>query len=92
MMVPCKTCSTIYDDADRSTICPHGLIMAADDLAQKKAGLALCERDICFAHQPDGPTHRIQSVNWNGMVTLHDMVGEFAPHLFVIAKQPQPPA
>jgi hypothetical protein len=59
--------------------------MPAADLAQKKAALALCERDICFAHMPDGPAHRIQSVSWNGMVTLHDMVGEFAPHLFVLA-------
>jgi hypothetical protein len=56
--------------------------MPVADLEQKKAGLALLERDICFAHQPDGPTHRVQSVGWNGMVTLTDMTGEFAPHLF----------
>jgi hypothetical protein len=83
MMVSCTDCSTIYDDADRSTICPHGLIMPIDDLNRKKAALDLCERDICFAHMPGGPTYRIQSVSWNGMVTLHGMTGEFAPHLFV---------
>jgi hypothetical protein len=85
MMVACKKCSTLYDDADRTTICPHGLIMPPTDLVQKKLALELCDHDICFAHQPDGPTHRIQSINWNGMVTLHDMVGQFAPHLFVKA-------
>lgn len=86
MRVNCETCRLSYDDADRSTCCPHDLIMPFSDLQQKKAALALCERDLCFAHMPNGPTHRIQSVSWNGMVTLHDMVGEFAPHLFVISE------
>lgn len=87
MRVDCKTCGLSYDDADRNTICPHDLIMPIGDLNQKKAALALCARDICFAHMPDGPSHRVQSVSWNGMITLHDMVGEFAPHLFVVAKK-----
>lgn len=86
MIVTCEDCALVYDDADKMTFCPHDLIMPEDDLAQKKVALELCERDICFAHQPDGLPHRIQSVSWNGMVTLHDMTGEFAPHLFVIAK------
>lgn len=85
MKVRCETCSTDFDDADRLTFCPHELIMPAADLAQKKMGLALCERDICFQHMPAGPVHRVQSVSWNGMVTLHGMAGEFAPHLFVLA-------
>lgn len=85
MIVKCEDCGAEFDDADCSTICPHNLIMPAHDLAQKKLALTLIERDICFAHQADGPVHRIQSINWNGMVTLNDMVGEFAPHLFVPA-------
>jgi hypothetical protein len=85
MMRRCDDCGLDYDDADRLTYCPHEPIMGADDLMQKKAGLALIGRDICFAHQPDGPSHRVQSVGWNGMVTLNDMVGEFAPHLFIPA-------
>lgn len=87
MRVDCPDCNLSYDDADRSTICPHELIMPIDDLVQKKLALDLCEKDICFAHQPDGPVHRIRSISWNGMVTLHDMVGEFAPHIFVVAKE-----
>lgn len=80
----CAFCGSLFDDADQSTVCPHPLIMPVADLAQKKRAIELMSRDICFAHQPAGPTHRIQSVGWNGMVTLHDMPGEFAPHLFVI--------
>lgn len=83
MRVKCHDCGATYHDEDRLTYCPHEPIMAADDLEQKKAGLDLLGRDICFAHQPDGPAHRVQSVGWNGMVTLADMAGEFAPHLFV---------
>jgi hypothetical protein len=86
MRVTCADCGATYLDEDRLTYCPHEPIMAADDLEQKKTALALLEHDICFLHQPDGPTHRVQSVGWNGMVTLNDMVGEFAPHLFAIAQ------
>lgn len=84
MIIQCSRCGTTFDDADCNTICPHPPIMPAEDLAQKKAALELMGKDIYFAHQPGGPAHRIQGVSWNGMVTLHDMVGEFAPHLFVV--------
>lgn len=87
MIIQCARCGKTFDDADRTTICPHGLIMPAEDLERKKAGLELIGKDICFAHQPDGPAHRIQSVGWNGMVTIAGMAGEFAPHLFVPAKR-----
>lgn len=83
MMTTCKTCHALFDDADQTTICPHDLIMPAPDLAQKKAGLKLLEAGaVRFNHQPDGPDHRVTSVGWNGMIGLHDMPGEFAPHLF----------
>lgn len=53
---------------------------------RKKLALGLLGKAVCFAHQPDGPAHRILAVGWNGMITLDDMAGEFAPHLFVVAK------
>lgn len=84
MMTKCTDCGATYDDADRVTICPHDLIMPAADLEQKKLGLELIGRDICFAHEPNGPVRRVQSVGWNGMVTITGMAGEFAPHLFVV--------
>jgi hypothetical protein len=59
--------------------------MSDHDIDQKDAGLRLIGRQICFAHQPGGPVHNVQSVNWNGTITLFDMDGEFAPHLFVLA-------
>lgn len=86
MIVTCPDCAATYDDADRTTICPHELIMPAKDLARKKAALELIGKDLCFAHEPNGPVRRVQAVGWNGMVTIAGMVGEFAPHLFVVAK------
>jgi hypothetical protein len=80
MIVRCPTCQT-YDDAARLTYWDQ--FISSDDLLQKDAALALLGKPVCFAHQPDGPAHRVQSIGWNGMVTLNDMVGEFAPHLFV---------
>lgn len=83
MITTCIDCGATYDDADRMTFCPHALIMPAADLAQKKLGLALLEKDIAFAHQPDGPVYRVRALGWNGMVTIDGLPGEFAPHLFV---------
>lgn len=90
MKVDCKHCDLRYDDAERNTICPHDMIMDPEDLKQKDLALSLLGKDICFAHQPDGPVHRIQSINFIGMVELHDMVGDFGPHLFVLAKSEEP--
>lgn len=54
---------------------------------RKLQSRSLIGKQVCFAYQPKGPSHRVQSVGWNGMVTLADMVGEFAPHLFVKARR-----
>lgn len=87
MRVNCNKCGLSYDDADRDTGCPHDLIMAADDLAQKKAALELFGKEICFASDPNGVVHEIWAISYNGMVRLRDMKGEFAPHLFVVKKK-----
>jgi len=83
MNVKCKTCGTRYDDADRSTLCPHLLIMSAEDREQKKVALSLLGKDVYFAHRPE-EIYRVQAVSYNGMVSISGMVGEFAPHLFKV--------
>ena len=84
MTVQCESCRKTFDDADCTTICPHDLIMPAAMLEQKKRGLALLEKPIRFNHHSSSERLRVQSVGWDGMVTLHGMAGEFAPHLFTI--------
>ena len=88
MNVRCDDCGKEYDDAERDTGCPHERFLSVEDQARKDMAISLivAGRPIRFAHQPDGPTHRIQAVNWIGMVTLDDLPGEFAPHLFVAAE------
>lgn len=83
MRVTCGLCSKPFDDAERSTICPHRSIMPKEDLKRKMAAIDLLGQQVRFAHQPDGPWRRIQSMSWNGMLTVEGMEGEFAPHLFV---------
>ncbi len=56
---------------------------------QVTAGMDLLGRDVRFAHEPDGPVHRVLAVGSNGMVTLYNMAGEFAPHLFIMAGGPE---
>jgi hypothetical protein len=88
----CQKCGLKYDDADRSTICPHELIMPIEDLERKKLAITLAEKPLRF-HGPDilgspfvAPLF-ISSISWNGMVTLRGLenYGEFAPHLFTNA-------
>lgn len=86
MQVFCRVCRKMMDDAEQSTICPHPLIMSRVDLDQKKLGLSLLGRPVRFAHLPDSKPMRIESVSWNGMVTVEGMAGEFAPHLFISAQ------
>lgn len=91
MQVSCGKCGISYDDARRFTFCPHNSFMTEAELGQKDAGIALVGKTIRFAHEPDGPDRRVQSVGFTGMVTLHDMTGEFAPHLFVVVDEaPRP--
>lgn len=78
----CDTCGETYDDAARSTICPHDRFLSEADQKQKFLALSLIGRDLHWVHLPDGPTVRVQSVGWRGMVTLAGWSGEFAPHLF----------
>lgn len=84
----CDTCGHQYDDADCTTICPHGLLMSRTLLNQKDKALALFGKPVRFVHQRDsGDTYRVQSVNWEGMVTLDALPGEFAPSLFVVVEE-----
>jgi hypothetical protein len=53
-------------------------------MERKDAAIRLLGRTVRFAHQPEGPDRRIDSIGWSGMVTVAGMAGEFAPHLFVV--------
>lgn len=84
MMSRCERCRRRYDDAECSTICPHKLIMPRYLLEQKELALTLLGREVTFNHTPNGPFRRVDSVGWDGMVTIEGFVGSFAPHLFTV--------
>lgn len=88
MRLTCPDCRKRYDDARCSTICPHEQFMPDDLIAQKDLACSLIGKDVCFNHMMDGPRYCVQSIGWDGMVTLagDEMVGEFAPHLFTVVK------
>jgi len=91
MDTTCPKCSKEYDDADCSTLCPHPLIMPKQDLDRKKLAFTLAEKPLRFRHMPETSAPLfIESIGWNGMVTIRGMVGEFAPHLFAIQKSAKP--
>ena len=89
MIVTCNKCRASYDDAERLTYCPHDLLMPREDLERKKQALKIIGKRVRFRHMvyDVGPSYRVSSVSWNGMVGLEGMVGEFAPHLFVVVTE-----
>lgn len=85
MLVKCEKCGKQFDDARRSTLCAHDPFLSEAELAQKDLAMTLLGQNICFNHHaPHGAKYRVQSVTFEGMVTIDGLPGEFAPHLFVI--------
>lgn len=89
MKVHCLKCRKTFDDARCNTICPHEQFLPDDLIKQKDLAISLIGKDLYFNHMPDGPRYKVQSVGWDGMITLcggDELPGEFAPHLFMVAK------
>lgn len=80
----CEKCTATYDDAKCSTLCPHNQFISDEAAKQKDLAISLAGKDLWFAHMQEGVPFRIQSIGHTGMVSLVGMVGEFAPHLFVV--------
>jgi hypothetical protein len=85
MTTICNECQDTYDDARRSTICPHEKLMPDEDMDRKIAAIKLIGKRLRWANEPDGAL-QVESVSYNGMVTIRGWAGEFAPHLFVIVE------
>jgi hypothetical protein len=85
MKVTCDTCQATFDDALCSTVCPHDGLMSTEDMQRKILALDLIGKAVRFRHQREiGPDLHVQSVSFNGYVTLAEGPGEYAPHLFVV--------
>ena len=87
MQTTCLICQSSYDDADCYTICPHEPLMSLAQREQKKLAISLLGKDLRFHHMtPQDPIYRIESIDWEGMVILRGVAGQFAPNLFIIVK------
>lgn len=84
MNTTCPACHMRYDDAERSTICPHEMLMTRRDLLRKDAAIALMGENIRFKHMPDSEITRVTTITWNGMVYVDGLSGIFDPSLFEV--------
>lgn len=94
MIVQCRNCLRPYDDAVCWTLCPHARFIDEKTARDKDLAFSLMGKSIRFSHDPDGKigTYTVQSMNYQGMVTLRItggqvMVGEFSPHLFTVVEE-----
>ena len=81
MTSDCSKCGAHYDDAERITICPHELIKPRWMMEQHNRAIHLLGRLVVFNNMLDGEPMRVTSVNFEGMLTVDALPGEFAPHL-----------
>lgn len=86
MITKCLDCKREYNDATRSTICPHKQLLPDGDMARKDYSITILSQEVSFKHQPNGPYHKVVSINFEGMVGLNDLEGWFSPDLFDVRK------
>jgi hypothetical protein len=86
MNVTCQqpNCHAEYDDAERSTLCPHNLIMSREDLDRKILAITLAGKKVRFNHQSDIEARNVQVITFDGWVAVEGVTGLFAPHLFTV--------
>lgn len=82
MLRNCEDCGISYDDGTCRTICPHEPFISNAAKEQKDLAYSLIGKDLQFNHTRDKAPLHIQSIDSVGMVTLRELPGEFAPHLF----------
>jgi hypothetical protein len=56
-------------------------------ISQAKAASALVGRRVRFHHDPE-PTYRVTGTSTRGLVSLAELPGWFAPHLFTVVVDP----
>ena len=89
MRVTCDKCRVMYDDAKAFTFCPHERFMSDQTAAQKDLGVSLVGKPLKWANEINEPTAAvlyIESVGFDGMVTLRGWTGEFAPTCFKVVR------
>lgn len=85
MMIQCGECDEWYDDAKCDTGHPHDRFISDEDAAQKDLAIALLGKEVLFHHMPvSAAGFHVTSINFEGMVTLKELPGFFAPHIFRI--------
>jgi hypothetical protein len=81
-------CAIPYDDADRSTICPHDLIKSPEDSERHRVAFSLLHKPLRFRNQPwvlsGAKPLYIQTIYFNGTISFHDHTGEYLPDLFEV--------
>ena len=86
MTIDCRYCGKRFDDARCWTICPHESLMSDKHLNQKDRAMKLLGKAVVFNHMPDEKPRRIESITWDGMVSVSGMEGYFAPWCFVVVR------
>lgn len=89
-MRTCDDCGSAYDDARCTTICPHEPFLSVDQAERKDRANELLGRDLWFPERAGwrgdaAPPYRIQSIAWDGMVSLAGRPGSyFEPRMFLV--------
>ena len=89
MEVTCPQCGHQYDDAWRTTICPHEMLMPRQDMERKIEAIELMRqaqgKHLRFKQGTKiKGKYRLLAVVWNGMIEIEGMPGQFSPGSFEV--------
>lgn len=85
MIVRCRECDEVYDDAIRWTICPHERFISDEDVARKAEGARYLGRLVRFVSEgPEVEPRRVFAMGATGRLSLEGLPGEFPPDLLVV--------
>lgn len=86
MMMKCKSCGEMYDDARRFTFCPHDEFISEDIAARKDRACELAGKKLRF--RSSRTRCEISAVASNGMVMLKGWsYALFSPDLFEVVDE-----
>jgi hypothetical protein len=70
MIVTCPACQHSYDDARCTMICPHEAFLTEAQAQRKDLAASMVGKNIAFADGGPQAPRRIQSIDWDGFITL----------------------
>lgn len=84
MRVQCTKCQKFFNDANRSTRCPHRELKSAQQRRSHKLAMTMLGKLVVFKHLPNMEPRNVMAVEFTGMIGVNGLTGWYAPEMFEV--------